>query len=441
MRQNREKQLPITPVWPDHQLAEELRAISEILDENPEISELVLQDVSDNSQMGASGLSGEQIVRCALVKQMHQLSYEKLGFHLADSQSFRKFCRLPFGYTPSKSTLQDNIGAMQASTWEKINQILIEWAHHQELEEGQKIRADSTAVESPIRWPSDSRLLSDCVRKLTALFVVLTSVIDVKFADHRRRAKRRALAIAHSRGKEKKKRLYQDLLKVTHQTVAYARSVLERTELWMEASLQPMLEEVRHYTELAERVIDQTERRVLRGETVPAAEKVVSIFEEHTDIIRKGQREDVFGHKVFLTCGKSSLILDCQVVRGNPADSNHVKSVLERHRQHYGYFPRQASFDGGFAAPDNLDWAKEQGVQDIAFAKKRGLSIASMVRSSWVYKQLRRFRAGIEGCISTLKRVFGLRRCEWKGWEHFQQYVHLGVVSYNLVVLARLVLS
>lgn len=441
MRKSREKQLPITPVWPDHQLAEELRVISEILDQNPKISDLVLQDVSDNSQMGASGLSGEQIVRAAVLKQMHQLSYEKLAFHLADSQSFRKFCRLPWGYTPSKSTLQDNISAIQASSWEKINQILIEWARHKKWEAGQKIRADSTAVKSPIHWPSDSRLLYDSVRKLTALLVVLACVIDVKFSDHRRRAKRRALAIANSRGKEKKKRLYQDLLKVTQQTVSYARNALHRTELWMEASLQPMLHELRHYTELAERVMDQSERRVLRGESVPAEEKVVSIFEEHTDIIRKGQREDIFGHKIFLTCGKSSLILDCQVGRGNPADSHQVKGVLERHQQRYGYFPRQASFDAGFAALENLDWAKEQGVQDVAFAKKRGLSVESMVRSSWVYKQLRRFRAGIEGCISTLKRAFGLDRCEWKGWEHFQQYVHLGVVSYNLVVLARLVLS
>ena len=100
----------------------------------------------------------------------------------------------------------------------------------------------------------------------------------------------------------------------------------------------------------------------------------------------------------------------------------------------------QASFDGGFASSDNLRWAKKQGVKDVAFAKKCGLTIENMVRSSWVYQQLRRFRAGIEGCISTAKRVFGLTRCLWKGWTHFRRYVHLSVLSYNLVVLARLLL-
>ncbi len=138
--------------------------------------------------------------------------------------------------------------------------------------------------------------------------------------------------------------------------------------------------------------------------------------------------------------GASSLILDCVVERGNPADSNYVQPFLERHRQLYGKVPRQSAWDGGFASAANLRWAKEQGVQDVAFSKKCGLTVESMVRSSWVYKQLKRFRAGIEGCIGTLKHTFGLHRCSWKGWPHFQSYVHASVLTYNLVVLARLLL-
>ena len=114
--------------------------------------------------------------------------------------------------------------------------------------------------------------------------------------------------------------------------------------------------------------------------------------------------------------------------------------MLRRQQKLFDRYTIQASFDGGFATPDNLKWAKEQGVQDVVFAKKAGLKIENMAHSSWVYQQLRRFRPGIEGCISTLKRVFGLRRCLWKGWNHFQRYVHASIVSYNLVVLARLLL-
>ena len=188
------------------------------------------------------------------------------------------------------------------------------------------------------------------------------------------------------------------------------------------------------------RIIDQTERRVLNGESVPAQEKVLSVFEEHTDIIKKKRRETVFGHKLYLTGGVSGLILDFEVVRGNPNDAAQFQPWIQRQYDLYGRWPRQASFDGCFASKANLQWAKDQGIRDVAFAKKRGLEVSKMVRSSWVYRQLRRFRAGIEGCISMLKRVFGLRRCTWKGWAHFQQYVGLSITSFNLLVLARLLL-
>ena len=197
---------------------------------------------------------------------------------------------------------------------------------------------------------------------------------------------------------------------------------------------------LRHYWELLDKVMDQTERRILKGEKVPAEDKVVSIFEEHSDINYTRGRETLFGHKVYLTGGKSSLILDCRVVEGNPADSSQMKPMLRRHFEHYGLYPRQASLDGGFASQENLKWAKKQGIEDVAFAKKGKLKVPDRVRSSWVYRQLRRFRAGIEGCISMLKRVFGADRCTWKGWDHFQQYVQLSVLSYNLLVLARLLL-
>ena len=128
------------------------------------------------------------------------------------------------------------------------------------------------------------------------------------------------------------------------------------------------------------------------------------------------------------------------MVRENPADAARFQPGLRRQFDLYGRWPRQASFDGCFASRDHLEWAKEQGIQDVAFAKKGRLKVDQMVRSSWVYRQLFRFRAGIEGCISMLKPVFGVGRCTWKGWPHFQQYVYLSVVSFNLLVLARLLL-
>ena len=441
MRQNCRNQLPLSPFWPDHQLGEELRETSKILDENPQISDLLLQDLCDkvSAQNGAPGLSAEQVLRCALLKQIRQFSYERLAFHLNDSLSARVFCRLPLGYAPGGSVLQENISRIRASTWEQVNQGLVRWAAQRGLEKGRKVRIDATTVESDIHHPMDSDLLCDGIEVITRLLIDCQPITGRGFADHRRRAKRRRMAILNQRG-NKRRQAYRDLLKVARKTRSYAGTVLGNKALLKDPSRQGLVGKLRHYLDLHEQVIHQTERRVLQGESVPAQEKVVSIFEEHTDIIRKGGRETVFGHKIYLTCGATSLMSDCVVERGNPCDSTRTQPLLERQQKLYGRVPRQASLDGGFASKDNLKWAKQQGIRDVAFAQKRGLKIDQMAHSSWIYRQLRRFRAGIEGCISTLKRAFGLRRCNWKGWQHFQQYVHLSVVSFNLVVLARLLL-
>jgi transposase, IS5 family len=151
--------------------------------------------------------------------------------------------------------------------------------------------------------------------------------------------------------------------------------------------------------------------------------------------------ETYYGHKVTLAGGASGLILDVVVERGNPADSTRAVPMLERQKQIYGRPPRQASFDGGYASKQNLIEAKALGVEDVCFAKKRGLTIPEMVRSSWVYRRLRDFRAGIEGMISYLKRVFGLERCTWKGELSFGAYVWASVVSANFLTLARHLVS
>jgi IS5 family transposase len=424
-------------------MAEELRAISKILDDNPAIQDLVLHDLSDSRRqdVGAPGMTADQVLRCGIIKQTHQFSYEKLAFHLGDSVSFRSFCRLPFGETPGSSSLQANIARIRPSTWEAVNQTVVRWAQERKLEKGRQVRIDSTAVETHIHYPQDSALLKDCVVALTRGMKALGDIVKVRFSDHRRRARRRALAIVNARGMEHKAPLYRDLVRVTRQTAGEARVVIDQLKGNPDPTVMAVVEELKRLLGLTDRVIDQTVRRVFQGETVPAQEKVVSIFEEHSDIIHKKKRETSFGHKVFLTVGKSSLVLDCVTVRGNPADSGQALGLLDRQREIYGRYPRQASLDAGFACRKNLRQAKQgMGIRDVAFAKKCGLKISDMVKSSWVYEKLRRFRAGIEGCISHLKRIFGWDRCHWKGWEHFQQYVQLSVVSYNLLVLARLTL-
>lgn len=183
-------------------------------------------------------------------------------------------------------------------------------------------------------------------------------------------------------------------------------------------------------------MIDQTERRVFKGEGVPSSEKVVSIFESHTDIIVKDRRDAHYGHKVCLCVGASQLITDCLITKGNPADTELTVSMLDRQNEIYGRYPLKAALDCGFASKENLKAAKKHGIKDVCFSKKRGMQVEDMCRSQWVYKRLRNFRAGVEAVISWLKRSLGFDRCTWKGPTAFDSYIWLSVVGANLRTLA-----
>jgi IS5 family transposase len=269
----------------------------------------------------------------------------------------------------------------------------------------------------------------------------------LRFSNHRLRAKRRVLAIANAKSAKARVPLYKDLVAVTESTLAEAESIAKQLDevtcsgpLEM-AQAQATATEIRALIPLANQVLHQTESRVFRGEAVPASEKIVSIFEPHTDIIAKGGREIEYGHKVCLTTGASALVTDIVVEQGNPADSTLAKRSIERHQALFGAPPRQACFDGGFATQNNVSAIKAMGVTDVVFHKRCGIEIEAMARSKRVYKKMRAFRAGIEGTISFLKRAFGLDRCAWRGFDSFRAYVHCGVLSCNLLVVARHVLA
>jgi IS5 family transposase len=455
MREARKTQSTLRETWLEADFAQELQAMSRVLDDNPMIAELVWQDLraasgSKQTTLGAEGMSGEQVLRALVVKQMNGFSYRELAFYLADSRSYQTFCQL--GITdnlPTKSTLNASFKALQPATLEAINRVLLEAAFKEKVETGRTVRTDCTVVESNIHEPMDSELLWDCVRVLTRLLDRARKILGpevAEFANRTRRAKRRRKEIFDAKNAEQRQKPYRDLLRVTAEV--YDRSLEVRLLLrgvevlnglgpWEALVVKGIITELDRFLPSTRRVMDQTRRRVLKGESVPAQEKLVSIFEEHTDIIRKDNRDTFYGHKICLTGGRSSMILDCTVLEGNPADSTLAKAMVERQVEIFSRPPRQIAFDGGFASKTNLSEIKALGVQDVAFSKSRGLEIGDMVKSSWVFKRLRDFRAGIEGNISFLKRVFGLDRCTWKSWESFQSYVWGSIVSFNLLVLAR----
>lgn len=447
MRRSVRDQLPLVPAPLAHDHVRELAAVRAILDAHPEFARWVQTDLlagGVDPDHGRNGMSGEQVLRALVIKQSNGFSYDDLAFHLADSQSYQAFCLIGFtDKAPKRSTLQRNLKAVRAETLERINRALVAHAQAQGMEDGQRLRADSTVIEAAIHEPTDSKLLVDCVRVLTRLLREAREYVAVAYTNHHKRAKRRQLAIQHASKAEQRVPLYRDLVKVTENTVAAARFSVEKLEERYppDAFQQPELGELRanlqHFAKLADKVLDQTRRRVFEGETVPAPQKIVSIFEPHTDIIRKDRRDTLYGHKVFLTAGASGLIVDCVVERGNPVDKEKAAKLSKRAIDVLGTKPEQIVFDGGFSSRENLRSIKALGIRDVAFSKAPGLAIKEMIKRTWLYQRLRHFRAGIEGIISFLKRCFGWDRCAWRSYGSFRAYTWGSVIAANLAMLAR----
>ena len=404
----------------------------------------LVRDVRDPQKGRENALTADQVLRALLLMRMRDFTYEDLAFHLADSATYRTFCGLGIGDKgPSVSALNRDFKKLQAETLEQVNRMLLQAAVDAGIEKARKVRIDCTVTETNIHEPSDSEQLWDCVRVLSRLLQRGQEFTEISFVDHTRRAKRRRMGIRTAKTTMVRRDRYRDLLKVTRKTISAAERGAEVLKSY--TSVDPLevfvavalADELLHFTALAQQVVDQTHRRVILKEKVPPEDKVLSIFEPHTDIIIKKRRETEFGHKLCLTTGASGITLDLVVEDGNPADSSLSVEMVERQKVIYGRVPRQTALDGAFASKANLADIKALGVTDVCFSKGRGLKVTDMVKSTWVYRRLRNFRAGIEAGISFLKRCFGLRRCSWRSLPSFKAYAWASVVAANLLTLAR----
>ena len=443
MRDRIRKQLRLVEPSIDHEHSNELCQIQKLVNRHPEIGDMVYADLVrdlDDPESGRDGMmTAEQVFKVLLVKQMNGFSYDTLRFHLADSRTYRWFCDFGIGDAiPSESTLQRDLKKLCPETLEKINRIILGDAEEAGIEKGRKVRVDCTVTESNIHPPTDSSLLWDSVRVLCRLTQRAKEKFGMKVSDHRRRAKKRAMGVLNAKNNKVRTKHYRDLLKVTKKAATEAEGIRDQLATMANSIVALAIwGELVHYLPLVRKVIEQTERRVLRGESLRPSEKIVSIFEPHTDIIVKDRRDTHYGHKLALSSGASGLMTDLVIEEGNPADATLAAKMIIRQEAIYGRFPLQAAFDGGFASKPNLSSIKSLGVKDVAFSKKRGLEITEMVKSTYVYKKLRNFRAGIEGMISYLKRSFGLGRCNWRGLESFKAYAWSSVVTANLLLIAR----
>ncbi|NQS98803.1 MAG: ISNCY family transposase [candidate division Zixibacteria bacterium] len=319
------------------------------------------------------------------------------------------------------------------------------------VEEGKSLRLDCCVVETDIAYPVDAKLLNDSVRILTHILTFCRKelqIIDFSFANRTKQAKKRDYEIVLQKGPKapkKRRKLYRKLLKVTKEVIAMAEEALPLLQKAWEQDrenndFEGAVSGLEHFIPLACQAVDQCQRRILNDEKVPAEEKIVSIFEQHTDIICRGKSgtPTEFGHKVLFATGRSGMITNHDIFRGNPGDNTMLPNALDEHSSLFGCAPEELTTDRRFFSADNEELAKEKGVKFVSIPKPGRLSATRKAwqKSRW-FKELQHFRAGIEGNISNLLRNYGLKRCLWKGWEAFCSYVSLSVLTYNLCKLAQ----
>lgn len=443
MRETRTAQISIFEIYSSHDIGVQLKLLADLLDRQPQILSLIEKDLVNTSlkPLGRTGLTVENVFRCLLLKQHLGVSYERLAFNLSDSMSYRSFARLAPNLSPKKSCLQSTIRQIKPETLEAVhNMLAADWLGKGNLSLAQ-LRIDSTVVKSNIAPPADSQILNDGVRVLSRLLARSREVtgIKVRFADQRKASKSLAFQIFNAKS-ARKNVLYVDLLKL----VNIVLKQIERGLLQVgaagtcTASGQQWVNEVVHYRDMMLAVVDQTVRRVINGENVPSSEKIVSLFESHTDIIIKGFRDVQYGHKINLSTEKHGLITCLSIEKGNPADSERFMPMLQAHQKILNKLPHSVVCDGGYASKDNVKNGRALGIQHVVFHKRVGISYLAMGVKKKTFERLRNFRAGIEGNISELKRAFGAGKATWKGHDGFKAFVWSSVISYNLVRMARM---
>lgn len=444
MRETRVAQASIFECYSEHEFGARLNTLSCILDKQTKVLPLVEKDLLDGSvkQVGRNGLSVETIFRCLLLKQQLQISYEQFAFHLSDSLTYRTFTRLPDGISPSRSCLQSTIRSIKPETLSKVFDVLSIDGVENNIVNFDKLRIDSSVVASNIAPPSDSQLLCDGIRVLSrnlAKCHTFTGIKRLRFVDQRKASKALAFKIFHAKNAIKEV-LYPDLLKITGivmRQVERALLLVKGSEVSSEKQ-QKWLQGMEHYYSLMLKIIDQTERRVIKKEKVLSSEKIVSVFEPHTDIIVKGFRDIQYGHKINLSSEQNGFITHMSIEDGNPSDTDLFIPVLNAHQEKYGKLPNSVVADGGYASRTNVLTAREMGAKRVVFHKRVGISLQDMGVKTKTFKELRNFRAGVEGNISELKRTFGASKARWKGHDGFKAFVWASAISYNLMRMARL---
>ena len=404
---------------------------------------------------GRPGIAPDRLLRCVVLKHFKSWSFRELEYELRHSLLYRRFTRFFEDPIPDHTCFSRTFALFGPEGTRQIHQRVMQQAQALKLAPGRKLRVDTTAVETNIHYPTDSSLLADSLRVMTRTLkriVAGCGESSLKVVDHARAAKYRVLEICRAAksftesSRDRLKDSYGKLLKLTRQVRGQAGKALEQLkaqDLKAEAGnlLTVIVAEaqLRHYLPLVDKVIAQTQARVFEGET-RHEDKILSLFEEHSAIIRKGKpdKPTEFGRLVRVDEVENGIVSGYAIAEGNPADQQQWVPALEHHREIFGHVPDLAAADRGFWSSANEKAALDMAIKRVVLPARGRLSAkrAEHQKQRW-FRQGQGWRAGCEPRISTLKHQFGMKRAWYKGDAGFQRYVGWCIIAQDLVAIAR----
>jgi transposase, IS5 family len=388
------------------------------------------------------------ILRMMLLKHVRDWSYEVLTREVRANLVYREFTRIGGEKVPDDKTMGRLGRQLGPDVVQKLNERVVEIARQNKIANGRKLRVDTTVVETNIHYPTDSTLLGDGVRVLTRIMKKVGKVagdVGTRLRDRTRSVKLRVLAIARAsrnkteKGKEKLKQSYIRLLDATSRVVGQAKrfslEIAGRVKRGNRAVLRRARKQLDEMIPRVQQVLRQTRERVLKGNT-RAEGKLFSIFETHTEIIRKGKahKPNEFGQMIKIQEAENQIITHYEVYDQRPADSALLVPSVEQHILQFGRAPELVTADPGFFSAANEAKAEELGVRWVSIPSHATKSPARKQRQKkrW-FRKAQKWRTGCEGRISVLKRRHGLQRSRYKGRDGMKRWVGFGVIADNII--------
>jgi IS5 family transposase len=418
------------------------KAISQVLDQNSQVLTAVhrdLQKLSEGDSQGREGdYTSENILRALIVQHVEGLPFREAVIRIGGDAFLQDFARMRKKPVMDFTFLDRCFLAIEPETWRQVNRQLGQFGVETKAINPRVIRTDTTVMEANIHYPTDSSLLWDTWRVASRL-LQRAREIDPQSCLHRFHDRKvKALHLYITRYMPSKSQSRQRKVKTTFRTliarvewiVGIAADFCGRT--WSNAALAAVALELKAYLPSMQTVVANARRAQVAGETVPASQRVFSIFEPHTELIQRGRRQKPleFGHKVLLCETAEKFITDYEVYEKQPADCELTKPVIERHSKLFGMPPTVLAADKGFCPAEAALEELTGLVSNLAIPRR----MQDYVNKLLAHCQA--FRAGIEGTISGLKRAFRWCRCVFRGFKGFAKTVGLGVFCHNLIVLA-----